>query len=85
MGCTSKWRGSEAARQVPRGEGRGPQKADHSEMGLGEKSMWCCGKGQGLGRKPSPISTRSPEPTLRTRSEATGYGEHPSCPAVSLA
>lgn len=70
------------ARQVPGGEGRGPQEAeDCTEMGLEEKSMCCCGKMQGLGKKPSPISNKVLEPTpdrslpspLRARSEATGY------------
>lgn len=70
------------ARQVLRGEGRGPQEAeDRTEMGLEEKSMYCCGKMQGLGKKPSPISNEVLEPTpgrslpspLRARSEATGY------------
>lgn len=82
MGCTSKWRGSKVARRVLRVEGRGPQEAeDCTEMGLEEKSMYCCGKMQGLGKKSSPISNEVLEPTpgwslpspLRARSEATGY------------
>ena len=68
-------------RQVPGGEGREPQEAeDCTEMGLEEKSMCCCGKMQGLGKKPSPISNEVLEPTpdqslpspLRAMSEATG-------------